>query len=95
MIDIIWSSDVLDDIQRLHDFLSVENGLAATRVVQTLVQAPARLQNLPRLGERVSEFEEMEVRRLIVGHYEIRYEVQAETVRILRIWHTREQRPSR
>lgn len=92
MIDIIWSADALDDVRRLHDFLSAENEAAAARVVQTLVHGPARLQNLPRLGERVSQFDEMEVRRLIIGHYEIRYEIQAGSIHILRVWHTREQR---
>ena len=37
-------------------------------------------------------FEPREVRRLLVGRYEIRYEIQDSTVYILRLWHTREER---
>ena len=92
MIDIIWTSDALQDIRRLYDFLIAENEIAAARVVQKLVRAPERLRSLPRLGERVSELEALEIRRLIVDRYEIRYEIQVETIRILRIWHTRERR---
>jgi plasmid stabilization system protein ParE len=92
MIDIIWTSDALQDIRRLYDFLIAENEIAAERIVQKLVRAPERLRSLPRLGERVSELEALEIRRLIVDRYEIRYEIQVETIRILRIWHTRERR---
>lgn len=31
----------------------------------------------PRIGERLEEFEPREVRRILVGHYEMRYEIQA------------------
>jgi hypothetical protein len=32
------------------------------------------------------------VRRIIVGNYEVRYEIVADTIYLLRIWHTREAR---
>nr|WP_310633606.1 type II toxin-antitoxin system RelE/ParE family toxin [Paraburkholderia sp.] len=32
------------------------------------------------------------MRRLLVGHYEMRYEIQQSTIYILRLWHTREDR---
>ncbi|MEY4592360.1 MAG: hypothetical protein RIR18_1255 [Pseudomonadota bacterium] len=38
------------------------------------------------------EFEGREVRRLLVGDYEMRYEIQGSAVYILRLWHTRENR---
>ncbi len=38
------------------------------------------------------QYEQSEVRRVVVGHYEIRYEIAAETIVIIRLWHTREDR---
>jgi hypothetical protein len=32
------------------------------------------------------------VRRLLIGHYEMRYEIRRETIVVLRVWHTREDR---
>ncbi|MGV8577780.1 type II toxin-antitoxin system RelE/ParE family toxin [Pseudomonas aeruginosa] len=32
------------------------------------------------------------MRRILVGRYEIRYQVQPATIYVLRIWHTREER---
>lgn len=41
---------------------------------------------------RVDEFQPREVRRILIGRYEMRYEIQNVTIYVLRIWHTREDR---
>lgn len=45
-----------------------------------------------RIGEKFEELEPREVRRLLIGHYEMRYEIQQSTLYVLRIWDTREER---
>jgi len=92
MIEILWTSKALSDLVRLHDFLSTVNKQAAARVVQSLTAAPVRLKEHPRLGEKVEGFDPREVRRILVGHYEMRYEIQKSKIYVLRIWHTRENR---
>ena len=87
-----WASKALDDITRLYEFLQAVNQPAAARVVQSLTRAPDKLLELPRLGEQLDEFEAREVRRLLVGDYEMRYEIVAGNIFILRIWHMREDR---
>jgi plasmid stabilization system protein ParE len=87
-----WTSKALADVVRLHSFLAPVNESAAARAVQALVSAPTRLLRQPRIGERLEEFEPREVRRLLVGRYEIRYEVREGVIYVLRIWHTREDR---
>ena len=54
--------------------------------------APGRLMDHPRIGEQLHEFEPREVRRILVGHYEMRYEIRRSDIYILRLWHTREDR---
>ncbi|WP_081818739.1 type II toxin-antitoxin system RelE/ParE family toxin [Pseudomonas sp. PH1b] len=87
-----WTSKALSDLARLFEFLAQVNRSAAARTVQSLVQTPDTLLYNPRLGEQLEEFKPRDVRRLLVGHYEIRYEIQGMTLSILRIWHTREDR---
>lgn len=87
-----WTSKALSDLVRLHEFLSPANKKAAARVVRSLTEAPLRLLEHPRIGEILEEFEPREVRRLLIGNYEMRYEIQGDTVYLLRIWHTRENR---
>lgn len=87
-----WTSKALADLARLYDFLAPVNRSAAARTVQSLTAAPTNLLANPRIGEKLDEFEPREVRRILVGHYEMRYEIQEATLYVLRIWHTREDR---
>ncbi|CAB3926171.1 type II toxin-antitoxin system RelE/ParE family toxin [Achromobacter deleyi] len=87
-----WTSKALADLARLYEFLAPLNSPAAARVVQALVKAPSILQTNPRIGEQLFQFEPREVRRILVGEYEIRYEIQDSVVYVLRLWHTRENR---
>jgi len=91
-MELKWAHKALEDLVRLHKFLAPVNPQAAARIVQALAMAPTRLVEQPRLGEKVPEFEPREVRRLLVGNYELRYEVQRDRIVVLRLWHTREQR---
>lgn len=87
-----WTSKALSDLARLYEFLATVNKPAAARTVQSLTAAPTNLFANPRIGERLEEFEPREVRRLLVGQYELRYEIHQDTIYVLRLWHTREER---
>lgn len=87
-----WTSKAVSDLARLYDFLALVNRPSAARTVRQLTAAPTTLLTNPRIGERLDEYEPRDVRRLLVGHYEFRYEIIASTVYVLRIWHSREYR---
>jgi plasmid stabilization system protein ParE len=87
-----WTSKALSDLARLYDFLAPVNKPAAARTVQALTTAPTTLLANPRIGEKLEEFEPRDVRRILVGHYEMRYEIQESTIYVLRLWHSREDR---
>jgi plasmid stabilization system protein ParE len=87
-----WTSKAQSDLARLYEFLAPINKPAAIRAVRALVAAPTTLLEHPRIGEKLEEFEPREVRRILVGRYEMRYEVHDSTIYMLRLWHTREDR---
>lgn len=89
---IAWTSRAVSDLARLYEFLAPVNRSAATRVLQSLTAVANRLADQPRIGEKLEQYEPREVRRIFVGKYEVRYEVQKSGVTILRAWHTREDR---
>jgi plasmid stabilization system protein ParE len=92
-VKIHWTASAAGDLARLHAFLSPVAPEAATRVIQDLAHAPDKLRDFPRLGERLDAYTPREVRRIIVGSYELRYEIANGELFILRVWHTRENRP--
>jgi plasmid stabilization system protein ParE len=87
-----WTRKAHSDLVRLHEFLRPVNPQAAGRVVRQLVAGAKRIPAHPRLGIRLREFEPREVRRVLVGDYEIRYELTEKDVVVLRLFHTREDR---
>ena len=91
-MELKWTNKGLSDLARLYEFLAPVNKAAAARIVQSLTKAPTLLLTSPRIGEQLFEFEPREVCRILVGHYEMRYEVQGEIIYVLRLWHTRENR---
>lgn len=91
-MELTWASKALADLARLYEFLAPVNKPAAARAVQALTKAPTILLTNPRVGEQLFQFDPHEVRRILVGQYEMRYEIQEKTIYVLRLWHTREDR---
>lgn len=91
-MELKWTGKAVSDLARLNEFLAPANRGAAARTVQSLTAAPSSLLANPRIGERLEEFEPREVRRILVGPYEMRYEIRESTIYVLRLWHTREDR---
>lgn len=88
---ITWTRAAMGDLVRLYEFLRPVNHPAAARVVQCLTDAPDLLKTQPKIGTKLAEFDPREVRYILVGDYEMRYEIGAEgDIWILRLWHTRE-----
>jgi plasmid stabilization system protein ParE len=91
-MELSWTGKALSDLERLYDFLLPVDKLAAARAIQALTNAPSILLSNPRIGEQLFQFEPREVRRILVRQYEMRYEILDETIYVLRLWHTREDR---
>jgi plasmid stabilization system protein ParE len=87
-----WTANAYADLTRLYAFLEPFNQDVAARTVQSLSAAPEGLLANPRVGKRLEQFDPREVRRILVGQYELRYEVLEASVVVLRLWHTREDR---
>lgn len=89
---IIWSPEASGDLDRLFDFLAPVAPDAAGKMLISLARAPERLTGLPRIGARLEGFNPREVRKLIVGKYEMRYEILEDVIYVVRVFHIREDR---
>lgn len=87
-----WTGKASSDLVRLYVHLRPVAAEAAARVVQQLASGPDSLLDYPRIGEKLDAYAPREVRRIIVGNYELRYEIADATIFILRLWHCRESR---
>jgi plasmid stabilization system protein ParE len=89
---LVWSPPSQADLARLHGFLAPKNRSAATAALRGLRAGARRLLEQPRMGQKLDSIPRREVRRIFIGDYEMRYEVRADAIVVLRIWHTRENR---
>lgn len=89
---IIWTKTAYDDLQRLYQFLAKVNINAAAKTLQSLAVAPEKLLPMPSIGQALPQYAPRNVRRYLVGDYEMRYELVAQDILILTIWHQRELR---
>ena len=87
-----WTSRSLGDVARLHAFLAEVNRPAAAKIMRSFTTAAKQLREHPRSGEQLEEFAPRDVRRIIVGQYEMRYEIAEQGIFILRLWHGNEDR---
>ncbi len=91
-MEVKWTSKGLNDLTRLYEFLASANQPVAVKTIQQLTNATVRIAGQPRIGEKLEGFEPREVRRVLVGSYELRYELKNNILYVLRVWHTREKR---
>lgn len=87
-----WLSTSQRDLARLYEFLKDVNPNAAARRVQAIIAAIEQLPDYPHLGSKAEAYLPRDVRSLIVSDYEVHYEILADAIVILRLWHTREDR---
>ncbi len=87
-----WTTSANRDLVRLHDFLAAVNPRAAAKAVDVVLAGVKRIARHPRLGRIVSRYAPRDVRALVCGDYEIRYELLDREIIVHRIWHAREDR---
>ena len=87
-----WTGKAQSDLEQLPAFLAHVSSHAATQTVSAIVVGIAKLPVHPRIGQQLDQFSPTEVRRVLIGEYEIRYALERDVITILRLWHTREDR---
>ncbi|MCM8856206.1 MAG: type II toxin-antitoxin system RelE/ParE family toxin [Candidatus Thiodiazotropha sp.] len=86
-----YSSESIDDLQRVVEFVENRNSYAARRIAIDLQEGVDRLKNFPQIGLPVLKATEPEqLRDLYIGDYTVRYLITDEVIYILRIWHGKE-----
>jgi plasmid stabilization system protein ParE len=91
-VKVRWSAVAIDDLDRFRTFLASVNPDAAMRTARSLRRAARRLSSYPNLGEELGFIKGHMLRRLVVGSYEIWYEVEPGSIMIHRVWNTRQHR---
>ena len=91
---IVWLPEALADIERLYGFLKEKSPAAAKRAAQVILQGACILEETPEAGRPMQD--DTGRREFFVafgiGAYVLRYKRNRNTVVVIRVWHSKEQR---
>lgn len=92
MRKIVWLDKAADDVARLREFIAPHNKDAAKRAARTILDGSKILQYYPYIAHPVEDLPDFH--ELIIpfgaGSYILRYRIEAETVYIVGVRHSRE-----
>jgi len=91
---VIWSPTALEDLVRLRNFIAPHNPDAARRAAESLKKAAKLLAEHLEFGKRLEGRTDREF-MVPFGQrgYALRYRLDGETIVVLKIWHSFEDRP--
>ena len=85
MARIIWTAPALSDLNKIADFIALDNRRAARHLARKVFATVERLQQFPESGRIPPELEASRYREVISGPCRIFYRVQQETVYIIHV----------
>ncbi|MGY4535652.1 toxin ParE1/3/4 [Mucilaginibacter sp. UYNi724] len=89
MVEVNWTPLALEDLQAIYDYIAKDSIMYAGRFVDKLVTKVDILEDHPKLGRVVPEFENETIRELIDGSYRIIYKIlSVYEIAIVRVHHS-------
>lgn len=90
-MNIQYTPEAVDDLNRLREFISEKNPYTAQRVAGELLEGINKLLTFPKMGIPVTRAPDPSlIRDLFIGSYTVRYLLTDESIYILRLWHNKE-----
>ncbi|HWB54896.1 MAG TPA: type II toxin-antitoxin system RelE/ParE family toxin [Tepidisphaeraceae bacterium] len=86
-LKIIWSPHALIDAEEIAAYIARDSEAYAAGMMRRFVQVIERLLLFPKMGRRVPEFDNEQIRELIVRPYRIIYRVEPQRIVIAAIVH--------
>lgn len=90
MVEIKWTTQSLDDIDNIVEFISRDSQKYANIQVQIFFETVEILETHPKSGRIVPEIKDPSIREIIVGFYRIIYQIQSKTlINIITVHHSK------
>ena len=91
MVKVIWTEIAIEDIRLIHEYISKDSKRYADRFIEKIINRVTQLENFPRSGRVVPEFDSELLRELIEGNYRIVYKITSDQVAVVRVHHAARQ----
>jgi len=84
-----WSHRARADLKAIHDYIAKDSPTSAKDVVRDILARTATLPDTPRVGRRVPELDDPEIREVPVQSWRVIYRLRGETVVMVTLVHRR------
>lgn len=84
---IIWSPIVVEDLEAIAQFISRDSEAYAASMIQHIVDAVENLSLFPLIGRVVPEFNDPNIREIIVQKYRVIYQVERDAIKLAAVIH--------
>ena len=87
MAEILWTLGAVEDLEGIAEYISRDSGVYASVFVSKLVQSVEKLMEFPLIGRIVPEFEDKNLREIIVNDYRVVYCIKESQIGVVAVVH--------
>ena len=84
-----WAEPAKKSLQQIYYFISEDSKYFAKEVVEKIISESERLIDFPKLGRKVPEINDDNVRELLIYSYRLIYEIGNDNINILALIHSK------
>ncbi|MGZ8435300.1 MAG: type II toxin-antitoxin system RelE/ParE family toxin [Candidatus Binatia bacterium] len=92
--EVIWTESANSDLESIVEYILRDSEFYAAAIARELVTAARSLSNLVARGRTVPEYQNVQIRELIVRRYRLIYRIGSDRIEVLRIIHGARQLPT-
>lgn len=83
MARLIWTEPALADLDEIAEYIALDDGVAASRLVRRVFDRVERLKTYPKSGKRPPELTRTPYREIVVAPCRVFYRIEKDTAYIL------------
>ena len=88
MAEIVWTEEAERWLRDIHDYIALDNSVAATKVIAGIFEKSQGLCRFPKIGHKYRDEPDGEIRILLYGHYRIAYLLRpSQAIDVLGVFH--------
>ena len=87
MVEIEWSSIAQNDLNKIIDYIAQDSLEYALLFYEQVKEKVDNLTQFPKMGRKVPELDDPNIRELILRNYRLIYQILGEKIQIVRLIH--------
>ncbi len=88
-----WTPEALRELKAIESWIAQDDPHAAKAMVRRLIERCEQLARLPKSAPRLPRYERDDLRMLFERPYRIVYQIHADRIDIVTLWHYRQRQP--